>query len=187
MKTRHGVQISPWIVKMMKMKELPIPSHKWKYYKNDLVEVISGPDKGMKGRILSCVKDLNQVVVEGVNLSKKKLAGNETTSGGAISSEKPIPYNSIALVHPVTGLPTRSKLMKVNGRITRAAIPSGHEIVINRNSDKKSSTYKELGPKDTPRDVVGKFTYQHERSSVYHQVLRALGLGTNGLPFEYTK
>jgi large subunit ribosomal protein L24 len=44
-----------------------------KIKKGDLVEVITGKDKGKRGRVLEILPDENRVVVEGVNVQKRHI------------------------------------------------------------------------------------------------------------------
>lgn len=58
---------------------------------NDLVEVISGDDKGKRGKILRSIPSQGKVVVEGVNRKWKHLRrSQENPQGGRIEREYPI-------------------------------------------------------------------------------------------------
>lgn len=54
-----------------------------KVHKGDTVLVISGKDKGAKGKVLQAYPDRNRVLVEGVNRIKKHTAIS-TTSGARV-------------------------------------------------------------------------------------------------------
>ena len=57
----------------------------------DTVIVISGKDKGKKGKISAAFPKLNRVTVEGVNVvTKHQKARNAMTPGGIIHKEMPI-------------------------------------------------------------------------------------------------
>ena len=43
----------------------------WKIVKGDMVQVISGADKGKQGKVLRVQKERNGLIVEGVNLVSK--------------------------------------------------------------------------------------------------------------------
>ena len=45
--------------------------HKYKLRKEDTVEIITGKDKGKRGRVLKIFRDEDRVVVEGINMMKK--------------------------------------------------------------------------------------------------------------------
>lgn len=76
--------------------------------KDDLVIVLSGKDKGKKGKVLSADPKNGKVIVEGVNVAKRHLkprkAGEE---GGIIKKETPIYASKVMRVCPKCGKPTR--------------------------------------------------------------------------------
>ena len=63
-------------------------------HKGDTVLVISGKDKGAKGKVLVAYPDRNKVLVEGVNRIKKHTPVSRTergaASGGIVTQEAPI-------------------------------------------------------------------------------------------------
>ena len=73
----------------------------------DEVVVITGSDKGKKGKILKTLKAENKVIVEGVNVRKKhqKPTGNET--GGIIDIEAPLSASNVMIIDPKTKKRTR--------------------------------------------------------------------------------
>ena len=76
--------------------------------KNDTVIVLSGKDKGKKGKVLVAMPSENKVVVEGVNVAtchtKPRKQGEE---GGIVRREIPIRVDKVQLVCPKCGKPTR--------------------------------------------------------------------------------
>ena len=82
-------------------------AHKFKLKKEDTVEIITGKDKGKRGRILKILRDKDRVVVEGANLVKKaKKRKNQQDRGGIIEIEAAIHYSNVAIVCKKCG-PTR--------------------------------------------------------------------------------
>jgi large subunit ribosomal protein L24 len=77
--------------------------------KNDQVLVISGRDKGKKGRVIEVLRDEKKVVVEGVGIIKKHVRPNRPRgiAGGIQEKEAPINVSNVMLVEPGTGKPTR--------------------------------------------------------------------------------
>ena len=74
----------------------------------DTVIVISGKDKGKKGKISAAFPKLNRVTVEGVNVvTKHQKARNAMTPGGIIHKEMPIDASNVMLVCPKCGKATR--------------------------------------------------------------------------------
>jgi large subunit ribosomal protein L24 len=62
----------------------------------DTVVIISGKDKGKKGKVLKVFPKANRVIVEGVNmLTKHKKAQGPTQQGGIIHQEGPIHVSKV--------------------------------------------------------------------------------------------
>jgi large subunit ribosomal protein L24 len=78
------------------------------FKKDDIVEVLTGEDKGKRGRVLSVDADKNKVIVEGVNRVYKHLKpSRRNQQGGRLSKEMPMAASNVALICPQTGRPTR--------------------------------------------------------------------------------
>jgi len=76
--------------------------------KDDIVEVLTGEDKGKRGRVLSVDHANNKVLVENVNRVYKHLKPNRRNQqGGRLSKEMPVNASNLALICPQTGKPTR--------------------------------------------------------------------------------
>ena len=75
-----------------------------KIRKGDEVVVLTGRDKGRRGKI-GRVLDNGKLVVEGINLAKKHQRGNPNTgvAGGIIEKEMPIEASNVALWNPRKG------------------------------------------------------------------------------------
>ncbi len=88
--------------------------------KGDTVIVISGKDKGKKGKILSVFDD--GVVVEKVNVAKKHQRATKTFQGGII--EKPIAVEPSKLmpVCPKCGKATRIRFDNVERKSVRKCV-----------------------------------------------------------------
>ena len=81
--------------------------HKFKIKKEDNVEIITGKDKGKRGRVLKILREKDRVVVEGANLVKKaKKRKNQQDRGGIIEVEAAIHYSNVAIICKKCG-PTR--------------------------------------------------------------------------------
>ncbi|MEQ1829001.1 MAG: 50S ribosomal protein L24 [Pirellula sp.] len=75
---------------------------------NDTVEVISGKDKGQRGKILRVDRTNRKVVVEGLNRVYKHVKRSQRNpQGGRLSKEVFIDASKVMLVCPTTGKPTR--------------------------------------------------------------------------------
>jgi large subunit ribosomal protein L24 len=76
--------------------------------KDDIVEVLTGEDKGKRGRVLSVDSEANKVLVEGVNRVYKHMKpSRRNQQGGRLSKEMPMNVSNVALICPQTGKPTR--------------------------------------------------------------------------------
>ena len=80
-----------------------------KIKKGDLVQVITGKDKGKQGKVIVAYPREDRVLVEGVNRVKKHTKTGQTArgsqTGGIITTEAPIHVSNVALAED--GKPTR--------------------------------------------------------------------------------
>ena len=104
-----------------------------KVHKGDTVLVISGKDKGAKGKVLEAYPTRNKVLVEGVNRIKKHTAisRNErgAQSGGIVTQEAAIHVSNVLVVDS-DGKPTRVTSLVDNetGKKVRVAKTNGKDI-----------------------------------------------------------
>jgi len=98
--------------------------------KNDTVEVMSGNDKGKRGKVLKVFPDSNRIIVEKVNLIKRHTrASRNVPQGGIIEKEGPINASNVMLVCPNTGKPTRiGKDILSDGSRARVSKKSGEML-----------------------------------------------------------
>ena len=79
--------------------------------KGDLVQVITGKDKGVQGKVIAVLVESDKVLVEGVNRIKKHTKVGQTTrgakTGGIVTQEAPIHVSNVQLVDPSDNRPTR--------------------------------------------------------------------------------
>ena len=76
--------------------------------KNDTVEVISGREKGKRGRVLSVYLSKDRLLIEKINVIKRHMKPTrQYTQGGIIEKEAPIHISNVMLVCPKCGKPTR--------------------------------------------------------------------------------
>jgi large subunit ribosomal protein L24 len=82
-------------------------THKFKLKKEDTVEIITGKDKGKRGRILKILREKDRVVVEGLNIVKKaRKRRNQQERGGIVEIEAGIHSSNVMIVCKKCG-PTR--------------------------------------------------------------------------------
>lgn len=98
--------------------------------KGDDVIVITGSDKGKRGKIIDVNTKTNRVVVEGVNLVKRhQKATKMGQEAGIITKEATIHASNVMIADPKTGKATRvgAKVLK-DGQKVRVAKKSGEQL-----------------------------------------------------------
>jgi large subunit ribosomal protein L24 len=106
-----------------------------KVHKGDTVLVVSGKDKGAKGKVLQAYPDREKILVEGVNRIKKHTAisRNErgAQSGGIVTQEAAIHVSNVMVVDS-DGKPTR-----VGRQVTRDEDGKRSSVRVSRNNGKE--------------------------------------------------
>ncbi len=98
--------------------------------RGDTVAILSGEDRGKKGKILEVSPKSGRVIVDGVNIQKKHTRPTQTNPQGGII-EKPgyISASNVALVCPRCKEPTRVKRVRqANGELERQCKKCGRDI-----------------------------------------------------------
>jgi large subunit ribosomal protein L24 len=111
-------------------KRLESHNNKLHVKKDDNVVIITGKDKGKRGRIIAAYPRLNKVLVEGVNIVKRhSKPSQQNPQGGIIEKEAPIHVSNVMLIDPKTNKPTRIgyKILD-SGKKVRIAKKSGEVI-----------------------------------------------------------
>ncbi|MDI6890464.1 MAG: 50S ribosomal protein L24 [Thermodesulfovibrionales bacterium] len=76
--------------------------------KNDTVLVITGKEKGKKGRVLFVYPSEDKLLIERVNIIKRHMRpSRKYTQGGIIEKEAPLHISSVMLLCPKCAKPTR--------------------------------------------------------------------------------
>lgn len=103
---------------------------KHRFKKGDIVILITGDDKGKKGKILSVDKKKDFVVVEGANFVKKHMRPRrQGQQGGIIEKEAPVHISNLKLICPKCGEPTRvQKALLDNKKSVRVCNKCGEFI-----------------------------------------------------------
>lgn len=98
--------------------------------KGDTVYVLSGKDKGKKGKVLSVIPDDKMVLIEGINMSvKHKKPKGRFQQGGIITQESPISSSKVMLVCGRCKTPTKvAKLLHEDGQKDRVCKKCGEVI-----------------------------------------------------------
>ncbi|GAB93109.1 50S ribosomal protein L24 [Gordonia rhizosphera] len=104
-----------------------------KVHKGDTVIVISGKDKGAKGKVIQAFPKEQRVLVEGVNRIKKHTAASANergaSSGGIVTQEAPIHVSNVMVVDS-DGTPTRVgyRVDEETGKKVRISRKNGKDI-----------------------------------------------------------
>ena len=101
--------------------------------KGDTVQVITGKDRGLKGKVIIAYPAAERVLVEGVNRIKKHTRVSTTQrgaqSGGIVTQEAPIHVSNVMVVDPSDGRPTRIGHKRgEDGRTVRISRRTGTEL-----------------------------------------------------------
>ena len=104
-----------------------------KVHKGDTVLVVSGKDKGAKGKVLHAYPTRNKVLVEGVNRIKKHTAISTNQrgaqSGGIVTQEAAIHVSNVMVVDS-DGKPTRIgyRVDEETGKRVRISKRNGKDV-----------------------------------------------------------
>jgi large subunit ribosomal protein L24 len=101
--------------------------------KGDMVEVVAGNDRGVRGEVIRVIPRDDRVVVKGVNMVKKhqkpRQGGRSRVQGGIIEFEAPIHISNVMLIDPESDRPTRVGIrVDENGKKIRFAKRSGRDL-----------------------------------------------------------
>jgi large subunit ribosomal protein L24 len=115
--------------KVKRVRQKPVIRLKMHNTKGDTVQVISGDDKGKQGKVLRVYPKTGRITIEGVNVVKRHRRPTQTSEGGIVEFEAPIPASKAMLLDPKTGEPTRIRRRRdTDGMIERIAVKSGQPI-----------------------------------------------------------
>jgi len=100
-----------------------------KIRREDEVIVLTGKDKGKRGKVVRIVGD-SHVIVGGINMIKKHQKPNPqmNVAGGIIEREAPIQVSNVAIFNPSTDKADRVGFKVEDGKKTRIYKSSGDQI-----------------------------------------------------------
>src|SRR5215207_10128603 len=106
-----------------------------KVKKGDVVQILSGKDRGKQGRVLEARPRERRVIVENLNIVKRhtkprpvrnttRMSGPQVEPGGVISKPAPLPVSNVMVVCPTCKRPTRvgAHEKDVKGEILRVRV-----------------------------------------------------------------
>ena len=103
-----------------------------KIRKGDDVIVITGRDKGKRGKVAERATE-DRLIVDGVNIVKKHAKPNpmKGTTGGIIEKAMPIHQSNVAIFNAATGKADRVGIkLQADGKRVRVYKSSGEEIKV---------------------------------------------------------
>jgi len=122
--------------KLERAKRKPAPRVRSRLHitKGDLVVVISGEDKGKRGKVLRALPAKGRVVVEGINILKRhRRARQEGEESQIVEFPAPIAVSKVMLIDPKDDRPTRvRRRVDTDGTVERVSVRSGEPIPRNR-------------------------------------------------------
>ena len=103
--------------------------------KGDLVQMLTGKDRGKQGRVIEARPRDQRVIVENLNVVKRhmrpqpmrdssRMGGAAMTPGGVIEKASAVPVSNVMLVCPTCNRPTRIGMTskEVKGREVRVRV-----------------------------------------------------------------
>jgi len=100
-----------------------------KLKKGDNVIIITGKDKGKKGKITKVLVKDNKIIVDGLNMVKKnQRARKQGEKGSIISISLPMNASNVMIVDPKTGKGSRIGKKLIGEKFVRVAKKSNQEI-----------------------------------------------------------
>jgi len=96
--------------------------------KDDMVIVLTGKDKGKKGKVLKAMPKKNKVLVEGINMQTKHQKQTRTAAAEIKHQEGPLDISNVMLIDSKTKQPTRVGYKMEGDKKVRVAKKSGTVI-----------------------------------------------------------
>jgi large subunit ribosomal protein L24 len=108
---------------------------KMKVKKGDMVQMITGKDRGKRGRVLEARPSERRVIVENLNVAKRhtrprpirdssRMGGAQVVPGGILDKPAAVSVSNVMVVCPVCGNPTRVAMAEkeIKGEIVRVRV-----------------------------------------------------------------
>lgn len=97
--------------------------------RNDMVEVISGNDRGKRGRVLRVIPDRERVIVQGINMRWKHLRkSQQNPQGGRVKREVSVHISNVMVFDEEAGVRTRVGRIEKDGKRVRVGRRTGKEL-----------------------------------------------------------
>lgn len=97
-----------------------------KIRRGDTVQIVTGKDRGKRGKVLQVLGEKQRVLVEGLNLAVDHVRPRrERQKGQRVQVPKSLHISNVMLVDPKSDKPTRVGSTVTDGTKQRIARPSG--------------------------------------------------------------
>jgi large subunit ribosomal protein L24 len=96
--------------------------------KDDTVFVLTGKDKGKKGKVLKAFPAENRVIVEGVNIQTKHQKQTKKVQSSIMHQEGPVHVSNVMLWDNKAKAPTRVGYKIENGKKIRISKKTGQAL-----------------------------------------------------------
>jgi large subunit ribosomal protein L24 len=103
--------------------------------KGDTVQILTGKDRGKRGRVIEARPSERRVIVENLNVAKRhtkprpirdtsRMGGAQIVPGGILDKPAPVPVSNVMVVCPVCGNPTRVGISEkeIKGEVVRVRV-----------------------------------------------------------------
>lgn len=111
--------------KVKRIRHAPPVRLKLHLTKGDTVQIISGDDRGKRGKILRVLPKTGRIVIDGINMVKRHRRASQNTEAGIVTFAAPIHHSKAMLIDPKSGEPTRIRRRKdKDGTLERIAVKS---------------------------------------------------------------
>jgi large subunit ribosomal protein L24 len=101
-----------------------------KVRRGDLVQVVTGADRGKQGRVIATDTARRKVRVEGVRMQKRHLRPGRrgARQGGIVEQEGYIDISNVMLVHTGDKKPSRVRIEEQDGKRVRVFARGGEPV-----------------------------------------------------------
>jgi large subunit ribosomal protein L24 len=103
--------------------------------KGDLVQMLTGKDRGKRGRVIEARPSEQRVIVENLNVAKRhtrpkpirdssRMGGAQIVPGGILDKPSPVSVSNVMVVCPICGNPTRIGMVEkeIKGETVRVRV-----------------------------------------------------------------
>ena len=109
------------------MKKAP---YKLSLKKDDIVQVISGKEKGRTGRVITVDWKRERMLIEGLNMVTRHTKPNAANQqGGLVKAEAPVHYSNVQLFNPTLNRGVRVKIQTSDSGVKNRVCAKSGEVI----------------------------------------------------------